>query len=414
MAQSLPPIAVTLGDPAGVGPLILARATMRMTDEQIGRMVVVGHKHFVARFSPSAASRLHFVTPQVEAPCLATPQSCAASDTASDTAEKDLSVADADADADAAPLRMGEDSAQGGAHAFHAIRTAVSMANRNEVAAIVTLPISKRAMHMAGHFYDGHTEILHKYAAERSTRQPVMLLTNALAPAPLSSSPSASMPLSVPSSASASMPLSVPLSAAHVTTHLALSEVEKHITEERITEVILAVADHWEQIHNRAPRLAVAGLNPHAGEGGLFGSIEQDLLAPVVASLQKAMPELSLSGPHAPDTVFHRAAQGVFDCVIAMYHDQAHIPIKLVAFHEAVNVTLGNSVKRCSVDHGVAYDLARPWQGWLDAQESSRGRNAVRQDVQTLTEQECRAERVTWPDDRNFLAAWHYAEALAT
>jgi 4-hydroxythreonine-4-phosphate dehydrogenase len=189
---------------------------------------------------------------------------------------------------------------------------------------MVTCPISKVLMHSAGYQYDGHTQLI---AHLTQTDSYVMML--------------------------AGNKLRVSL----VTIHCALKDVPHILSTDIIFNTIAITSKALRQDFGfKKPRLAVAALNPHAGESGLFGSEENDLILPAVRKALKA--GLNVSGPFAPDTVFVRAASGEFDAVISMYHDQGLIPLKLLHFSDAVNVTLGLPIIRTSVDHGTAYDIA--------------------------------------------------------
>jgi 4-hydroxythreonine-4-phosphate dehydrogenase len=141
----------------------------------------------------------------------------------------------------------------------------------------------------------------------------------------------------------------------HVSTHVSLRQAVERVTVERITRVTNLTRAALRRMGIRTPRMAIAGLNPHAGEGGLFGTEDKEIISPAVETIQAE--GINLVGPLPPDSVFLRASQGEFDAVIAMYHDQGHIPIKLLGFYEGVNVTLGLPIIRTSVDHGTAFDI---------------------------------------------------------
>ncbi len=204
------------------------------------------------------------------------------------------------------------------------VRAAFEATARGQVAGLVTGPINKQGLGRAGIKWPGHTEML---AELSGVEHPVMML--------------AGPTLKV-----------VPL-----TTHVALKDVSALLSERKILSAI-RIADEALRRHfgRSKPRIAVAGLNPHAGEGGLFGDEEQQQIKPAILAAQEA--QILASGPFPGDTIFHRAAAGEFDLVIGMYHDQALIPIKLLDFDRAVNVTLGLPIIRTSVDHGTAYDIA--------------------------------------------------------
>ncbi|MEO8627806.1 MAG: 4-hydroxythreonine-4-phosphate dehydrogenase PdxA, partial [Betaproteobacteria bacterium] len=149
------------------------------------------------------------------------------------------------------------------------------------------------------------------------------------------------------------------LSAVHVTTHVSLQGATKRATQERVLATIRAGNEHFKALGFASPRIAVAGLNPHCGEGGIFGTEEIENIIPAVEQAQRE--GINVKGPISGDTVFYRATRGEFDLVVAQFHDQGHIPTKLIAFDETVNVSLGLPIRRASVDHGTAFDIA--WQG---------------------------------------------------
>lgn len=194
---------------------------------------------------------------------------------------------------------------------------------------MVTAPLNKAALHLAGHHYDGHTGLL---TSLTRARQSFMLLT------------------------------SEKLSTIHVTTHVSMKEATERITRERVLATISAGNDHLKQMGLEHPRIAVAGLNPHCGEGGIFGKEDIEQIEPAVTNA--AEKGIDVQGPIPGDTVFYRAVNGEFDLVVAQYHDQGHAPIKLLAFDTAVNVSLGIPLRRTSVDHGTAFDIA--WTGKAD------------------------------------------------
>jgi 4-hydroxythreonine-4-phosphate dehydrogenase len=214
-------------------------------------------------------------------------------------------------------------SADAGRAAYDAIHAAVDDARRGEVAAIATAPVNKMAFARAGLPWKGHTDLL-GYLTE---------------------SPRVAM-----------MFWSEPLKVVLATVHLPLADVPAALTRELVDGLIDLVADELPHFGMMDPRIAVAGLNPHAGEDGLMGTEEQLVLRPAVEAAQKR--RIEIDGPFPGDTVFGRASRGEFDVVIACYHDQGLIPVKLLAFGRAVNVTLGLPIIRTSVDHGTAFDIA--------------------------------------------------------
>jgi 4-hydroxythreonine-4-phosphate dehydrogenase len=223
-------------------------------------------------------------------------------------------------------FRPGEVSRAAGDAAFQYVVEGIRLASAGSVGAVITAPINKEAMQMAGHHYAGHTEI---FAAYTDTKDYAMLLYDEK------------------------------FSVIHVSTHIPLMDAITSLNQPRVEEVIQLAQDSMRMILGRAPRIAVAGLNPHAGENGLFGNQEILILRPAIANMQAK--GIEVSGPHAPDTIFLRTLQGAYDIVVAMYHDQGHIPMKLLGFDTGVNVSVGLPIIRTSVDHGTAFDIA--WKG---------------------------------------------------
>ncbi len=207
--------------------------------------------------------------------------------------------------------------------AFTALEEAVRLAKSGEIDAVVTGPIHKARMYEVGFAFPGQTEF---FAARYGVEDFAMLLTGGA------------------------------LTVALVTTHIPLSAVADRLTTNEIVRVGLLLAKFLRRRLSRAPRIAVAGLNPHAGESGAIGREEIEMISPAVAALNGADP--IFTGPFSPDTVFYHAAAGEWDAVLCMYHDQGLIPLKLHAFHEGVNVTLGLPFPRTSPDHGTAFEIA--------------------------------------------------------
>jgi 4-hydroxythreonine-4-phosphate dehydrogenase len=226
------------------------------------------------------------------------------------------------ANVDAGRLVRGRVSPEAGQAAADYIRRAVGLALEGQVAAVVTAPINKEALHAAGVPYAGHTEML---AALCGATDVAMLL------------------------------VSGKLRVSHVSTHVSLRQAVERVSVERISRVADLTHQALKRMGFAAPRIALAGLNPHAGEGGLFGTEEAEIIGPAAETGRAA--GMDVTGPYPPDSIFLRASQGEFDAVIAMYHDQGHIPIKLLGFYEGVNVTLGLPIIRTSVDHGTAFDI---------------------------------------------------------
>ena len=214
-------------------------------------------------------------------------------------------------------------SVVGGSISYKSICKAAELYKNKMVKAIVTAPISKESLHLAGHKFDGHTGLL---GSLFNIEEPYLMLANKI------------------------------FSTLHVTCHKSLLEAIKLITKEKIVEVTNIGHKHMLKINKTEPRIAVCGLNPHAGENGIFGSEEINEIIPAVELLKKK--GLNIVGPISPDIIFREAVEKKFDLVIANYHDQGHIPVKLLYFDQSVNVTLGVPFIRTSVDHGTAFDIA--------------------------------------------------------
>jgi len=233
---------------------------------------------------------------------------------------------------DFSEITVGTVSELGGKIAFLSVRAAIAAAQAKRITSVVTAPLNKEALHLAGYNYAGHTEIFAAFAHGLSY---AMLLW------------------------------SDQLKVIHVSTHVSLRKACDLCTKARVEEVISLAHTTLQSLGYDKPRIAVAGLNPHAGENGLFGDEEiQEIIPAINASRKKGM---DVQGPIPPDTVFLKGLQGRYDIIVAMYHDQGHIPLKILAFDSGVNITVGLDVIRTSVDHGTAFDIA----GKLVANEAS-------------------------------------------
>jgi len=302
-----PVVAVTMGDPAGIGPEIVARTFAEEGFQDENKALVVGDGGMLRR-----AARLLELPLRVNE--ISHPEEALFEKGGVDV----LQVGELPED-----LRFGELDARAGAAAFEYVRRATELALEGSVEAVATAPLNKEAMHLGGHKYPGHTEILTELTG---TRDFAMML------------------------------VASELRVIHVSTHVSLREAIDRVSKERVLTVIHLARDALSKIGVEEPRIAVAGLNPHAGEHGLFGNEDAERIAPAVA---EAVEEgIDASGPHPPDTVFARARKGEFDMVVVQYHDQGHIPIKLMGFEGGVNVTVGLPFFRTSVDHGTAFDIA--------------------------------------------------------
>ena len=291
-------IGITLGDPAGVGPEIIVKSLAAMSVEGRRDIVVFG------------------TTAALEAAARITGAALAFGDGTNGT------VAVAEVALDQPLGAIGKVDPRNGDAAFRYIRTAVEWALAGNIGCITTAPINKEALNAAGHHYDGHTGLL---AALTKSKSSYMLLA------------------------------SERLSVVHVSTHVSLRDAIERATTERVLATIRAGYRHFRRL-GISPRIAVAGLNPHCGEHGLFGSEDDERIAPAVVAARAE--GIDVVGPIPPDTVYHRAYEGAFDLVVAQYHDQGHIPMKLVAFDTGVNISLGLPIDRTSVDHGTAFDIA--------------------------------------------------------
>lgn len=298
------PIAITMGDPAGIGPEIVVKTIAHQVPTT--PIVVYGD-----------CARL-----ETEAEALGLSVEVVSIETPGEARAVAGQVYVLQGPALAADLPIGCVSAAAGEAAFRYVESAIADAMAGEVAAIVTAPINKESIRLAGHHYPGHTEIL----AEHSGTEDFSMMM-------------------------ASDDLNVVL----VTIHQALREAIASIDEAAVLRVI-RLADRTLSRGGTRARIGVAGLNPHAGENGLMGREEIDIIGPAVAAAQRE--GIDASGPFPPDTVFMRARQGAFDVVIAQYHDQGLIPFKYLGIDLGTNVTIGLPFVRTSVDHGTAFDLA--------------------------------------------------------
>ena len=302
-----PLVAVTMGDPAGIGPEIIARTFANPDFHDRNRALIVGDALMLERAAELTGVSLKIN--EIEAP----------EDALFEPGTADvLQVGELPGD-----LPFGELDARAGDAAFRYVERATGLAVEGRVAAIATAPLNKEAMHLAGHQYPGHTEILARLTG--TDDYAMMLVTDEL-------------------------------KVIHVSTHVSLREAIDRAQPDRELAVIRLADRSMRKLGVESPRVAVAGLNPHAGENGLFGLEDIEKIKPAVeAALEEG---IEASGPWAPDTVMMRARRGHFDVVVVQYHDQGHIPIKLMGFDTGVNVTVGLPFFRTSVDHGTAFDIA--------------------------------------------------------
>ncbi len=316
------PVILTMGDPAGIGPEIVVKA-FRERPELLRRVVVAGDVATLRRAARAvqadsglAADGLMLAQlaevsdfGQVPPGCLTVVQACKLPQ----------------------PVPLGHVSAAAGRAAADCIRYGAQAALDGRVRALVTAPIHKEALAAAGVTHPGHTEMLQALAAEHHGLDVKALPVR--------------MMLSCPG-----------LRTVLVSIHVSLRQALQAVTLDQVLQTLRITHRHFGSVGWPHPRIAVAGLNPHAGEGGLFGLEEIEVIEPAVRQAREE--GIDASGPHAPDTVFMRARQGAFDVVLAMYHDQGLIPVKLLGLEHGVNTTLGLPFVRTSPDHGTAFDLA--------------------------------------------------------
>ena len=291
-----PRVAISIGDPAGVGAEIALKALSSREMVDLAEWIVVGDHPALEAAAPGyrekVDSRIHFVRTQ----------------SALDPVKS---------------VRFGELSAEYGAAAIEYVRRATEMCLSGEADAMVTAPLNKEAVTMSGRVFSGHTE----YIAEGlcgATESRMLLASEKLA-------------------------------TVHVSTHIALEQACK-LELGRIARTIELGAEAMQLMLGRAPKIGVCGLNPHAGEHNLFGRQDSEVIAPAVEEARRL--GLRLHWPALPDAIFIRGLHKEFDLVVAMYHDQGHIPMKLIDFEETVNISLGIPIIRTSVDHGTAFDIA--------------------------------------------------------
>jgi len=318
------PIAITQGDPAGIGGEIIAKAFLQAPEAAAGCFVVGELAHLRRACAAVAGTRPPLPVAVIEEPAQALdmPPRCIPLLRSSPGA--------------GALVPWGRVDAAAGRLAADAVRWAARAALRGHVAALVTAPLHKEALAAAGEPFPGHTELLQAEAAAHLGRTPAQL------------------PVRM-------MLASEELRTVLVSIHVSLREAIEAVTFDNVLQTMRIADAALRQVLRRAPVLAVAGLNPHAGEGGLFGREEQSVIAPAIEAARAE--GLDVRGPFPPDTVFMRARSapgrpGEFDAVVAMYHDQGLIPVKYLGLEQGVNVTLGLPLVRTSPDHGTAFDIA--------------------------------------------------------
>jgi 4-hydroxythreonine-4-phosphate dehydrogenase len=304
-------IGITMGDPAGIGPEVILKSFEKSIIRK-NRIIVIGDYNIMLAVQTMlgiSSFRLHGTSNLSE---------CSFNPGILNVLDLHLLTTDEFSPGQVQPIT--------GHAAFEYVRKGVEMAMNKDIDAIVTAPLNKVALHSAGHNYPGHTEILASLAGAKDYA--MLLVSNKL-------------------------------KVIHASTHVSLLDAITQLSRSRIEKVIEMANDTVLQLNGTKPRIAIAGINPHAGENGLFGDEELKIIIPAINHMKGR--GVNVEGPFPPDTVFLQTLMGKFDIVVAMYHDQGHIPLKLLGFDSGVNMTAGLPFIRTSVDHGTAFDIA--WQG---------------------------------------------------
>jgi 4-hydroxythreonine-4-phosphate dehydrogenase len=315
MKNARPILGLTMGDPAGIGPEICLRALREPSVLKICMPVLFGDSGVLERLAKKSLSDLPVLravdfskVSQIKAPLIV---DCTA--------------------IDARKIKPGRVSAACGRAGYIYIKTAIAAALAKKIDGVVTAPIHKESLNLSGVKFPGHTEI---FTELTGTKRSCMML------------------------------YSDKLTVSMVTVHTGYHQVPGKLSVARVLDVIELTAAAMKQILHREPRIGVCGLNPHAGEHGLFGRREEErFVAPAVKLARKR--KIQVEGPLVPDAAFTTNVRKKFDAIVCLYHDQGHIPFKMLAFDTGVNLTLGLPIVRTSVDHGTAFDIA--WQGRADA-----------------------------------------------
>jgi len=303
-----PKIAITMGDPAGVGPEIIAKALKDYHPSFGYKPIVIGDARYLEEICKILKLNINV--------------------------KRYKQTGDIEFQKGSIPvfhigygerhsLKFGTANKHCGDASFNAVTTGVKLAMSKQIDALVTAPICKESWHLAGHLYDGHTGLL----------------------ADLTNSDKCRM-----------MFVSDKLNVILVTIHLSLKNACDSITRQKVLETIKLGNQHMKKLGISNPNIVVCGLNPHAGESGIFGHEEAEIISPAVTDAQQA--GISVIGPLPADSLFIKAVNGEYDLVVAQYHDQGLIPVKLVSFDSSVNITIGLPIIRTSVDHGTAFDIA--------------------------------------------------------
>jgi len=310
-----PIVAVTMGDASGIGPEIIVKAFLNPEIQNTVRPIVIGDARIMKtalKFAKGQPIEVNAIKRVLEAKFQ----------------NGIIDVLDLQ-NLEPSKVKMAQICAPCGKAAIQYLEKAIKLAMDGDVDAIATAPINKEAMHKAGYKFHGHTEIL---AKRTRTKNYAMMF------------------------------VSDPFWVMLVTTHLPLNKVSKAVTKKRVLQTIKLANEFLYSVRGKKPKIGVAGLNPHAGEGGIFGTEEKKAIKPAVEEAKRM--GINVKGPISPDGIFYLANVGLFDIVIAMYHDQGLIPLKLLSFNRSVNVTVGLPIIRTSVDHGTGFDIAG--KGWAN------------------------------------------------
>lgn len=335
MMQQLPILGITMGDVCGCGPEIAVKALMNPHTYQICRPILVGDSRIVQRGLEAVGARGFCVNSVRQV------SQAKFTHGTMDVYECPLACEDVRS------IPYGQVTAIGGEAAYACVSKVIELAMADEIDGTITGPLNKEALNLAGHHYSGHTEI---YAELTGTRDYAMMLADEK------------------------------LRVVHVSTHVSLREACDRVTKERVYRCIHIAQDACQAIGIATPHIAVAGLNPHAGENGMFGREEIEQISPAI--VQAKAEGLNVDGPIPPDTLFSKARGGMYDVCVVMYHDQGHIPLKVTGFVydeqlkrwnsvQGVNITLGLPIIRVSVDHGTAFGKAGKGTASADSMENA-------------------------------------------
>ncbi|MFC1766973.1 4-hydroxythreonine-4-phosphate dehydrogenase PdxA [Candidatus Margulisiibacteriota bacterium] len=310
-----PIIGITMGDAAGIGPEVIVKAFQNSEVQSYVRPVVIGDRRIIKnalKIAKAENMQINPIKKVAEAKFI----------------PNTIDIIDLE-NLEPSKVKMGQLSKYCGKAAIQYLEKAIKLAMSKEIDAIATAPINKEAIRKAGYKFQGHTEILAKRT--KTKKYAMMFVSDALW-------------------------------VILVTTHLPIKDIYKQINKKRVLNAIKLAHETLFRVRKKKPKIGVAGLNPHAGEGGIFGKEEKKYITPAIAEAKRA--GINVKGPISPDGIFYLANVGMFDIVVAMYHDQGLIPLKLLSFNRSVNVTVGLPFVRTSVDHGTGFDIAG--KGWAN------------------------------------------------